>query len=98
MEMDGERFRFLTVIEGKANVNSAGGSEHLDTGWSCMLPANLGSVTIAPEGEASVLVAYVPDLVEDVVAPLRAHGVADATIRDLGGRSELNLLNSLTGG
>jgi|APSaa5957512622_1039677.scaffolds.fasta_scaffold60255_2 mannose-6-phosphate isomerase len=98
LEMDGERFRFITAIEGKVNVNSAGGSERLDSGWSCLLPADLGSVAIVPKGEAAVLVAYVPDLVRDVVAPLRAQGVVDAAIRDLGGRSELNSLNGLTGG
>ncbi len=98
LEMDGERFRVLTVIEGKVDVISDGGSERLHAGWSCLLPANLGNVTISPEDEAAVLVAYVPDLVEDVVSPLRDHGVADAAIRDLGGRSELNPLNGLTGG
>jgi mannose-6-phosphate isomerase len=97
LEMDGERFRFLTVIEGRANVLSESGSEHLDCGLSCLLPANLGNVSIEPEGEAAVLVAYVPDLVGDVVEPLKAEGVADEAIRDLGGRSELNLLNELTG-
>jgi len=97
VQMDGDRFRFLTVIEGRVVVGSTGGCERLDSGWSCMLPADLRGVAIAPEREASVLVAYVPDLVGDVVEPLRAHGVADAAIRDLGGRSELNPLNGLTG-
>lgn len=98
LQMDGERFRVLTEIEGKATVRSGSGSEHMDVGLSCLLPADLGSVTITPEAEAAVLVAYVPDLVEDVVAPLRDHGVTDAAIRDLGGRSALNPLNGLTGG
>ena len=96
IEMDGERFRFVTAIDGKVMVNSPGGSEQLTSGLSCLLPADLGSVTIEPDGEAAVLVAYVPDLVEDVVATLRSHGLTDAAIRGLGGRTELNPLNELT--
>jgi mannose-6-phosphate isomerase len=98
LEMDGERFRFATLIEGTAKLNWMGGTERLNTGLSSLLPADLGRVTIEPEGEAALLVAYVPDLIKDVVEPLRAQGVADAAIRDLGGRSELNPLNGLTGG
>lgn len=97
LAMDGERFKFLTVIEGRATVKSDTGSEHLDCGLSCLLPADLGSVSIEPDGEAAVVVAYVPDLVGDVVEPLRASGVSDEAIRDVGGRSELNPLNVLTG-
>jgi hypothetical protein len=49
-----------------------------------------------PKEKAAILIAYVPDLEKDVVAPLQAHGVDAAAIRKLGGVSELNPLNSLT--
>ncbi len=94
--MDGERFRFVTAIEGHVNVSCEGGTELLKSGWSCMLPADAGLMTIEPEESASILVSYVPDLVEDVVKPLREQSVPDEEIRYLGGRSELNPLNELT--
>ena len=94
--MDGERFRVATVIEGAAMVRWDGGTEELSCGQSCLLPAGLGPVSLEPEGTAAVLLAYVPDLATDVVAPLRSSGVPDPAIRALGGRSELNPLNALT--
>ena len=98
LEMDGERFRFATVIDGAVKVSCAGGAERLAAGLSCLLPADLGTVTFEPEAEAALLIACVPDLEGDVVEPLRAHGVPDQKIRGLGGESELNPLNALTGG
>ena len=96
LEMDGERFKVVTAIEGSAEVGCAGGTERLESGQSCLLPAALGPASIAPQGEAALLVAYVPDLAADVVEPLRACGVDEEAIRALGGCSELNPLNELT--
>jgi mannose-6-phosphate isomerase len=42
-------------------------------------------VEILPEGEAGLIVCYVPDVERDVVAPLRAAGYRDEEIRALGG-------------
>lgn len=110
LEMNGERFRAVTVIEGEVAVNWPGGTEHLRCGQSCLVPAALSELFLEPAalepvageadrsgGAAAVLVATVPDLTADVVAPLRAAGVADEAIRALGGRSALNPLNALTG-
>jgi mannose-6-phosphate isomerase len=41
-------------------------------------------VRMVPEGEASLIVCYVPDLARDVVMPLREAGYSDEEIRDLG--------------
>jgi mannose-6-phosphate isomerase len=96
LAMDGEHFKVATVIEGTAALRCASGTEHLANGQSCLLPADLGQVTIQPQSEAALLIAYVPDLETDIVAPLRSHGVEDQAIRALGGNSELNPLNALT--
>jgi len=96
LDMDGERFRVATVIEGAATVRGVTGAEHLACGQSCLLPAALGQVVIEPAGSAAVLLAWVPNLATDVVAPLRAAGLSDRAIRALGGHSELNPLNALT--
>ena len=67
----------------------------LGPGLSCLVAAELGQVTIVPSPEASILVAYVPNLLTDIVQPLRAAGVDDRAIADLGGVTELNPLPAL---
>jgi len=96
LAMDGDHFKVVTVIDGSAAVGYANGTEHLANGQSCLLPANLGEVTIQPQREAALLLAYVPDLETDIAAPLRSRGVEGPAIRGLGGKSELNPLNALT--
>jgi mannose-6-phosphate isomerase len=50
-----------------------------------LLPAAIGTVTVAPTGGAADLIAcYLPDLQRDVVDPLRAAGHSDDSIRGLG--------------
>jgi len=101
--MNGERFRVVTAIEGPVDATWPGGIERLRCGQSCLVPAALQGVSLAPvTGEpagsppaTAVLVASVPDLAADVVAPLRAAGVTDEAIRALGGRSSLNPLNAV---
>ncbi len=70
--------RIVTVIEGEASI----GDEHLSVGASVLLPADLPEVVISGRGRA--LVASIPDLDADVVAPLLAAGHADDAIRLLG--------------
>jgi mannose-6-phosphate isomerase len=62
----------------------AGGTEELGRGESCVLPAAIGEVRITPRDEGDLIVCYVPDLQQDIVAPLRAAGYADAEIAALG--------------
>ncbi len=110
LRLDGRRFCVLTVIEGRAVVGAGPSAETLEAGQSCLLPARLGDVPIAPalagpasagQGSlgrlpvASVLVGYVPDLAADVISPLRAAGVADQDIAALGGTTKLNPLRRL---
>lgn len=83
----GRRFDIFTVLEGAAEV-FPGKDEavELRAGESVLLPAILGDYEVRPVGEQAVVVkAYVPDLREDVVAPLRQQGVSDADILQLGG-------------
>ena len=92
---DGRRFRVLSQIAGNARVRSEGFTASLAPGVSLLLPACLGRVQIEPEGPASLLLAYVPDLLRDVIEPLRAGGFDDASILALGGRTRLNPLRNL---
>jgi mannose-6-phosphate isomerase len=93
LTMDGERFDVLSLIEGEMTVEGGGRGETLRSGQSCLLPADLGKITLSPVGgPCALLKAYVPDLQKDVIRPLRKAGVADEAIAALGGRTRLNPL------
>ena len=97
MRCDGTRFFVLSQIEGGATVIAGGQRLALRPGHSCLLPASLGEVVLEPEGPCALLKAYVPDLLRDIVTPLREAGVADEAIAALGGRTRLNALRELVG-
>jgi hypothetical protein len=46
-------------------------------------------------GDCALLKAYVPDLAQDVIAPLRQAGFSSKTIAGLGGHTVLNPLPGL---
>jgi mannose-6-phosphate isomerase len=87
----GERFYVLSQIAAESTLRHEGQEERLLPGMSCLLPADLGEVVVEPEGEASLLMAYVPDL-RDIVTSLRTPGVPDPAIAALGGHTCLNPL------
>jgi mannose-6-phosphate isomerase len=76
-------------------VRAAAWEETLAPGNSCLLPACLGETVLVPERRASLLKAYVPDLIRDVIEPLRRAGVEDERIALLGARTRLNPLKGL---
>jgi mannose-6-phosphate isomerase len=95
---DGRHFFALSQVQGRSIVRSVanGGLEiELEPGLSCLVAAELGQVTIEPSPEASILVAYVPNLITDIVQPLRNAGVDDRAIAALGGVTKLNPLPAL---
>ena len=100
---DGRHFYALSQVQGRSVVRcatagrpDAGRPEvELRAGLSCLIAAEPGQVTIEPSPEASILVAYVPNLLTDIVQPLRNAGVDDRAIADLGGVTRLNPLPGL---
>lgn len=90
LDMDGKRFYVLSQIEGASRVVYGDTVETLHAGNSSLLPASLESVRLEPGDDAALLKMYVPDLMANVVEPLRARGVSDAEIVALGGHTELN--------
>jgi mannose-6-phosphate isomerase len=72
------------VGENGVELRYEGGSASLGRAESCVLPAAIGPVAISPEGEASLVACYVPDMGRDVVAPSRGAGYSDEEIRGLG--------------
>ncbi|MFN2286050.1 MAG: type I phosphomannose isomerase catalytic subunit [Anaerolineae bacterium] len=96
LECDGERFFVLSQIEGKSTVVWGTERETLRPGQTCLLPANLGTVTLEPEsGPCALLKSYLPDLMQNVIQPLREAGVTDEAIVGLGGKTVLNPLKAL---
>ncbi len=87
----GACFHVLTVLEGYGRVETAmrqgkPGAIQLEPGTSLLIPANLHEYEIqCEEGTLVVVKAYVPDLVSDILTPLRQKGIADETILQLGG-------------
>jgi mannose-6-phosphate isomerase len=79
-----ERFLTLSNVGNPVEIEYEGGAERLERAESCVLPAAIGEVRVVPEGEASLIVCYVPDLERDVVVPLRDAGYSDEGIRTLG--------------
>ena len=79
-----ERCLTLASVGDPVRIEYEGGTERLGRAESCILPASIGEVRVVPEGEASLIVCYVPDLQRDVVAPLREAGYSDEEIRALG--------------
>ncbi|MCU0519692.1 MAG: hypothetical protein MUF84_03225 [Anaerolineae bacterium] len=87
---NGKRFFVLSLIEGACTLVYGERREQLRPGHTVLLPASLGMVTLVPTEPSVFLKAYVPDLVEDVIRPLRLLGVPDEAIVALGGRTVLN--------
>lgn len=74
----------LSNVGGPVDVEYGGGVERLDRAESCVLPAAIGGVRVVPDGEASLVACYVPDLGRDVISSLREAGYQDEEIRSLG--------------
>ncbi len=93
LNCDGERFFVLSQIAGTSTVVWGEHRETLRPGHTCLLPANLGMVTLEPGSTpCALLKAYVPDLLNNIIRPLQAAGVADEAILGLGGKTSLNPL------
>lgn len=92
LNCDGDRFLVLTQIEGTCTVVWGKHREVLRSGQSCLLPATLGPVSLEPSAGCALLKAYVPDLMQNIIVPLRQAGIGDSVIAGLGGKTALNPL------
>jgi mannose-6-phosphate isomerase len=76
-----ESVRVLTVLDGEITLAGIAAS----SGTSLVLPADIDDLSLL--GSGTVLCAYIPDLEQDVVSPLRAAGHSTAAIDALGLRA-----------
>ncbi len=85
------KFNILSLIDGAADVRYGkdfAESVRAGRGQTLLLPARIGSVEILQrEVPCRILRAYVPDLREDVIAPLMKEGHREKEIAQLGGPS-----------
>ncbi len=82
------KFQILSIIQGTANILFGPGfasSVSAGRGQTLVLPARLGAYSISPVTPCKILRAFVPDLKQEIVAPLRKAGYDAATVVRLGG-------------
>ncbi len=70
----------LTLIAGRGNLSWEQGDIALQTGESVVLPAALGGYAITPDDQLTMLRCYVPDLEQEIIAPLRQQGYSEEQI------------------
>jgi mannose-6-phosphate isomerase len=98
LSIPGGRLHLVTALEGSATVRSPSPNSvslQIRSGQTCLIPAALPHTDLRANGLTRLIRSYVPDLRADVVDPLRALGVADDRIAQLGGdgdRSDLERL------
>lgn len=84
LALNPQRWRYVTNLVDPVALNWPGGSTFLGRMESRFLPAGVGHITVVPDGLGYVLVGTMPDLIEDVVGPLRRAGYERSAIRALG--------------
>ncbi len=90
LHLPGGRFVIVTCIAGRLRLKWSRGEIPVAPGQTLLLPACIEAVEMAPEEKASFLCSYVPDLMADIVDPLRASRVDDNLILALGGGTRRN--------
>jgi len=97
--MDGSKFLAYSAVDGAGHIEQAAGPVvPFRKGESFLIPAAMGDYTIVPEPGCELLVAYVPDIVKDVIGPARELGVSPAAIAALGGPGKCNDVAPLLAG
>jgi mannose-6-phosphate isomerase len=74
----------ISCVGDPVALRHASGTFTLERATSCVSPAALGEFVVEPSGVADLIVCYVPDLAQDIVAPLRDAGYSNEQIAALG--------------
>lgn len=77
---NGNKFNIFIGIEGTGEIIYQRGSVPISRGESVLIPATLGDFTI--KGNLKVLKSYVPDLVKEIINPLKKAGYSEKEIYD----------------
>ena len=74
----------ISCVGDPVELRYTGGAFTLERATSCVIPAALGEFVTEPTSVADLIVCYVPDLAQDVIAPLQAAGYSNDQIATLG--------------
>ena len=90
-------FQALSIIQGNLRILTENTEDYsYGIGESVLIPAGLRHARLSAPAGTLILASYVPDLLNDVIAPLRRLGVSPASIEQLGGfnpkRNDLSAL------
>jgi mannose-6-phosphate isomerase len=77
-------FSVITVLDGCVAICGAH-PVNLTKGMSALFPAAMQSIDIRTDSQARFLISWVPDLQQEVVDPLKKHGISSDAIAALGG-------------
>lgn len=89
LPLDPDRWHYLTNLVEPVALNWPGGSELLQRTESRFLPPGMERITIVPDGLGYVLIGSIPDLMPDVVIPLRRAGYDRSAIASVGVLADL---------
>jgi mannose-6-phosphate isomerase len=88
-------FRVVTVIEGTASVRYGNGESTLEKGRTILIPGILKEISIFADAGSTLLVTFIPNLVEDIIETLTAKKISTDKIISLGGASRENHIQSI---
>jgi mannose-6-phosphate isomerase len=97
MESDRGSFWVFNVISGSGKILSGNlqDNQSLEQGDTVVIPAHMGAFTIEPADDSLKIVkSWVPDLLGDIISPLRKAGFSDSDIIGLGGSKIKNDIKS----
>ncbi len=83
-------FQTVMVLQGEIIVGQGETSVTLSKGQSALLPAAFNSPKIEVTSGATFLISWIPDLLNDIIAPLLSAGYTKDKIALLGGNSDKN--------
>lgn len=89
-QSSGKGFHILTILQGAGHIQCSAQSVVMElevvAGESILVPASICEYKIQPKEDRLVVIkSYIPDLLRDIVTPLREKGVAWDRILQLGG-------------
>ena len=96
-KLNGKRFEILVALSGTGSIitESSAPRVALSQGRAVILPAALGAWQLQPSGPMTVLRAFKPDLIVDVITPLLDAGFPSDQIARLAGPGSSNDLKPL---
>jgi mannose-6-phosphate isomerase len=85
-----QSFRILTVLSGGLELKFPAGAMELSAGMTVLLPAILHDVRAIGAADTEMILSSVPDLLAEIITPLKSRGIPLPHIISIGGVREYN--------